>query len=80
MKQAVQCEIWVPTQTDNNLRELDEASVQVRDRQSIGQLLLLSGHHLGSTTRFLLLSVFFSLHVVRRPPCREDGSVIYLYY
>jgi hypothetical protein len=40
---------------------------------------LVSGPHLGPTTRFSLLSDIWGLLVVRRPPWREDWSVIYSY-
>jgi hypothetical protein len=39
----------------------------------------MSGPNLGHMTRFLLLSGLCCLHVVGRPPWREDVSVIYSY-
>jgi hypothetical protein len=49
------------------------------DRRSVGQSVLMSGLHLRPMTRFVLLSGICSLHVVGRPPWREDGSVILSY-
>jgi hypothetical protein len=43
------------------------------DRLLVGQSVLVSG------PRFVLLSDICGLHVVGRPPWREDGSVIYSY-
>jgi hypothetical protein len=47
------------------------------DRWSVGQSVLLSGLHLEPMTRILLLLHICGRHVVRRPPWREGGSVIY---
>jgi hypothetical protein len=49
------------------------------DRRSVGQIVFMSGPHLGSMNRFLLLSDLCGLPVVERPPWREDRSVIYSY-
>jgi hypothetical protein len=44
-----------------------------------GQSVLVSSSHLRPMTRSLLLSDICGLHVMRRPPWREDESVIYSY-
>jgi hypothetical protein len=47
------------------------------DRPPVRQSIMESDPHLGPTTRFLLLPDICGLHIVRRPPWREDGSVMY---
>jgi hypothetical protein len=46
------------------------------DHLSVCQFGLVSGIHLGTMTRFLLLQCIFGLHLVGRTPWLEDGSVI----